>query len=109
MTNANHDNNSRIRKTEFQAGYKSVLVREELKQKLFQWRSSRGLTDSHYERCLVSALVELGLSPENEQRLFQFLGHAVARDFELSSQTMVNGTPTTESRAALARSLKQAA
>lgn len=109
MTNANHDNNHRPRKTEFQAGYKSVLVRDELKQKIFHWRSTRGLNDSHYERCLVSALIEFGLLPENEQSLIKILGSAVARDFELSSKTMLGGNLNTESRAVPARSLKQTA
>lgn len=108
MNHANHDS-QRVRKTEFQAGYKSVLVREELKLKLFQWRSARNLTDSHYERCLVSALIEFGLSPENEQKLFQILGQAVARDFELSSKTMVKSASRNESSAVPARSLTHSA
>lgn len=106
MTNTNNSS-VRGRKAEFQTGYRSVLVRDELKQRLIQWRADRNLTDSHYDRCLVSALVELGLAPENENRLIQILGRAVARDFELSSSALTGNRPHTESCAKEARSLKQ--
>ena len=99
----------RPRKAEFQVGYRSVLVREELKQKLQEWQVARGLTDSHYQRCVVSALIELGLAEEHQEQLFQILSRSVQRDFELSAGSFDRHEHSTESRAIPARSLRPVA
>jgi hypothetical protein len=73
-----------VRKADHQPGYLPVLVREELKVKIREWRITRALRDSHFERCLVSACVEMGLELQNETRLMELLAQAVAKDFQFS-------------------------
>lgn len=76
-----HDSRRTERKADYQPGYSGVLLRDDLKQQLRDFRSSRGLRDSHYERCLVSASLQLALKPENETALIALLAGAIATDF----------------------------
>lgn len=73
------------RKSDYQRGYSGVLLRDDLKQQLRDFRTMRGYRDSHYERCLVSASLELALRPENEDTLIELLANAIATDFKLSA------------------------
>ena len=73
------------RKPDYQPGYSGVLLREDLKQQLRDFRTSRGYRDSHYERCLVSASLQLAMRPENESALIELLANAIAADFKLSA------------------------
>jgi hypothetical protein len=82
-----------LKKADFQPGYNSVLVRSELKKEIEGWRLARGLKDTHYERCLTSALIEIGLDPRNEAQLLDLLAEAIGKDFKLSSSVAVRQTP----------------
>jgi len=73
------------RKADYQPGYSGVLLRDDLKQQLRDFRSSRGFRDSHYERCLVSASLELALKPQNESALIELLAGAIATDFQIGT------------------------
>ena len=75
------------RKGEYLPGYEAVLIRGELKQKMRDWRNERGMRDTHIERCLMSAMMELGLDPANEERLMELLGKAILKDFQMMSAT----------------------
>lgn len=91
-----HDARRSESRGDFQAGYKPVLVRDELKESLRDWRAKNNLRDSHVERCLASACVQLAMQPENEFKLKQILASAVAKDFEISTssaQAMRNHAP----------------
>jgi hypothetical protein len=46
-------------------GFRPVLVREDIKNRLSGFRRDNGLTESHHERCLVTAALVLVL--ENEE------------------------------------------
>lgn len=81
------------KKAHFQPGYGSVLIRCELKKAVEAWRKKRGLNDTHYERCLTSALIQIGLESGNEERLIELLAEAVAKDFKLSSPSMTGNSP----------------
>jgi hypothetical protein len=80
-----HDPRRTERKADYQPGYSGVLLRDDLKQQLRDFRSSRGLRDSHYERCLVSASLELALKPEHETALMGLLAGAIAADFQIGT------------------------
>ena len=73
------------RKGEYLPGYEAVLIRGELKQKMRDWRNERGMRDTHIERCLMSAVMELALDPANEERLMSLLGQAILKDFQMMS------------------------
>lgn len=73
------------RKGEYLPGYEAVLIRGELKQKMREWRNERGMRDTHIERCLVSAMMELSLDPANEEKLMALLGQAIFKDFQMMS------------------------
>jgi hypothetical protein len=45
-------------------GYKSVLVNVRVKENLTTFRRKLGYIDSHWERCLVSAAIDIVLSDE---------------------------------------------
>lgn len=75
------------RKGEYLPGYEAVLIRGELKQKMREWRNERGMRDTHIERCLVSAMMELGLDPANEEKLMALLGQAIFKDFQMMSSS----------------------
>jgi hypothetical protein len=79
------------RKGEYLPGYEAVLIRGELKQKMREWRNERNMRDTHIERCLMSAMMELGLDPANEERLMELLGKAIVKDFQLMSIAQQEG------------------
>lgn len=79
------------RKGEYLPGYEAVLIRAELKQKMREWRNERNMRDTHIERCLMSAMMELGLDPANEERLMELLGKAIVKDFQLMSIAQQEG------------------
>ena len=80
-----HDARRTERKADYQPGYSGVLLRDDLKQKLRDFRNLKGFRDSHYERCLVSASLELAMKAENESALIELLAGAVATDFHIST------------------------
>lgn len=80
-----HDARRTDRKADYQPGYSGVLLRNDLKQQLRDFRSNRGYRDSHYERCLVSASLELAMKPEHEDTLIELLANAIATDFQISA------------------------
>ena len=75
------------RKGEYLPGYEAVLIRGELRE----WRNERNMRDTHIERCLMSAMMELGLDPANEERLMELLGKAIVKDFQLMSIAQQEG------------------
>lgn len=81
----NHDARRTERKADYQPGYSGVLLRDDLKQQLRDFRNSHGFRDSHYERCLVSASLQLALKPENEPTLIALLAGAIATDFQIGT------------------------
>lgn len=94
MTNPTYDARSTTRKRDHQPGYSGVLLRDDLKDRLRTYRRDRGLGDSHIERCLVAACVDLATQPEFEARLRKELARAVAEDFQIST----DGPQANESR-----------
>jgi hypothetical protein len=90
-----HDSRRSERKADYQPGYSGVLLRDDLKQQLREFRNSRGYRDSHYERCLVSASLQLAMKPENEDTLIELLANAIAADFHISAS---NSSQAHESR-----------
>ena len=89
-----YDARSTTRKRDHQPGYSGVLLRDDLKDRLRNYRRDRGLGDSHIERCLVAACVDLATQPEFEARLRKELARAVAEDFQIST----DGPQANESR-----------
>lgn len=97
-----HDPRRTERKADYQPGYSGVLLRDDLKQQLREFRGAKGYRDSHYERCLVSASLELAMQPENEDALIGLLAKAIATDFQINTS---DASQAQESRHG-ARSLK---
>lgn len=89
------DDRRKDRKANHQPGYSGVLLRVDLKQKLRDYRTARGWYDSHFERCLVSACVEMGLDPSNDAALQKALASTVALDLQISQES---GKQANESR-----------
>lgn len=80
------DDRRKDRKANHQPGYSGVLLRVDLKQSLRDYRNGRGFHDSHFERCLVSACVEMGLDPSNDAALQKALASTVAFDLQISQE-----------------------
>jgi hypothetical protein len=73
---------------DFHVGYSPVLLRTELKEKLRRFRHEKGFHhESHIERCLLSAAVEMLLSESSlHPRWMEMLAEATSRDVMLVSQ-----------------------
>ena len=80
-----HDARRNERKADYQPGYSGVLLRDDLKQQLREFRTAKGYRDSHYERCLVSASLKLAMQPEHECALIGLLAEAIATDFKINT------------------------
>ncbi len=92
-----YDGRRTERKADYQPGYSGVLLRDDLKQKLRDFRNEKGYRDSHYERCLVSASLELAMKPENERALIELLAQAVATDFQISTSDSLQALESRQS------------
>jgi hypothetical protein len=77
---------SRPRKKDFHRGYSPVLLRTDLKEQLKQFRKKKGLAqESHFERCLVSAAIDLLINdPALHGRWIDGLAEATSRDVRLA-------------------------
>lgn len=74
------------RPKDFHPGYSRVLMRTELKERFRQFRQEIGLHESHYERCLISAGIELLLSSESmRQSWLNNLAEAAREDAVLAT------------------------
>ncbi len=70
----------------FHPGYRPVLLREDIKRRLAQFRTEQGVKhDSHIERCLVSAALELVLGRSDlHQQWIAGMVAAVSEDTRLA-------------------------
>lgn len=76
------------RNKDFHAGYSPVLLRIDVKERLKQFRRDKGFGyDSHIERCLMSAAIEMLLKmPDLHGRWIEQLAEATCKDVMLVSQ-----------------------
>ena len=75
------------RPRDWHSGYSPVLVRTELKDELRAFRRGRGFHQSHIERCLMSAALEMLLrDPQLHERWLQLLADATRQDVLLQAQ-----------------------
>lgn len=74
------------RSRDFQPGYSIVLLRTDLKERFRQFRLEMGLIESHYERCLISAGIEMLMSDESmRQSWMNNLAEAAREDAVLAT------------------------
>ena len=85
-----------LRSRDFHAGYSPVLLRTDLKESLKQFRRDLGFGhDSHIERCLMSAAIEMLLSqPELHEGWIKGLADATRKDVMLASQLPQGAQPS---------------
>lgn len=78
---------------DFHAGYSPILLRTELKEELRRFRRTKGFGhDTHIERCLMSAAIELLLTdPGLHARWMALLADATRKDVILVSQGNTRG------------------
>ena len=81
--------NRLARGRDFHVGYSPVLLRTDLKDALKQFRRDLGFGhDSHIERCLMSAAIEMLLArPELHDGWIKGLADATRKDVMLASQS----------------------
>lgn len=84
----------RSKEKDFHFGYSPVLLRTELKDELKRFRREQGFGhESHIERCLLSAAVEMLLNEQSlHQRWVEMLAEATRKDVFLVSQGRFRGT-----------------
>jgi hypothetical protein len=82
---------TRPKSKDFHPGYSAVLVRSDLKDSLRQFRRDKGFGhDSHIERCLMSAAIEMLLTDSGlHGRWIEMLGEATRTDVLLASQQQI--------------------
>jgi len=87
MTETNTPSGLTRRDREFIPGYRSVLVTEDIKAGLHDFREQHGFgRESHIERCLATAGLRMLLKDKQlHDRWLALLGEAVATDFQLVS------------------------
>ena len=90
--------NRPARSRDFHVGYSPVLLRTDLKESLKRFRRDLGFGhDSHIERCLMSAAIELLLSqPELHEGWINGLADATRKDVMLASQSAQASQSSTE-------------
>lgn len=73
---------------DFVPGYASVLVRRDVKDRLYEWMNKQGFPrESQPERCLVSAALELLISDRSlHERWAQALQNAAVKDIQVIRQ-----------------------
>lgn len=93
---AGHTDRQRTPKgKDFHPGYSAVLVRTDLKDELRRFRTEQGFAhDTHIERCLMSAGIELLLREKSlHSRWMEMLAEAARQDVILASRTrQIRGT-----------------
>lgn len=85
-SNAQEAHQKLARAKDFHHGYRAVLLREDIKVRLRKFRGQQSVSnDSHIERCMVTAGIELLLNrPELHQAWIEQLIQATTEDTKLA-------------------------